>query len=78
MQALNMTSAHDHFITFSQVKYWRQGESMNVAKLADAEKKTTMKIHGLDSDTVYNVRVYGYSRGGEGLSSSPTVHFILG
>ena len=49
-----------------------------MALTVDCDKKTRVNIHGLDIDTVYNVRVFGYSRGGEGLSSSPTVQFILG
>ena len=44
----------------------------------DAEKKTHMELTNLDSGVLYNLRVRGYSRGGDGLASSPTIQFMLG
>ena len=44
----------------------------------DAEKKTHMELTDLESGVLYNLRVRGYSRGGDGLSSSPTIQFMLG
>ena len=60
------------------VKIWRVGENVYVAKEYDALKKSRLIIEELESDTLYNLRVYGYSRGGQGLMSSPGVQFILG
>ncbi len=44
----------------------------------DAEKKSYKKVTGLEQNVLYNLRVFGYSRGGEGLASSPSIQFILG
>ena len=60
------------------VRIWRVGENVYVAKEYDAWKKTTLVIEELETDTLYNLRVYGYSRGGQGLMSSPGVQFVLG
>lgn len=51
---------------------------MHVSEDYDAWKNTYVDIHDLEQGIVYNLRVFGYSRGGEGLKSSPTVQFILG
>ena len=37
-----------------------------------------MELTDLDSGVLYNLRVRGYSRGGDGLASSPTIQFMLG
>ena len=51
---------------------------MHVAEDYDALKDTQVQISGFEQGIIYNLRVFGYSRGGEGLKSSPTVEFILG
>ena len=61
-----------------QVEYWRSGETVYVAQMKDAEKKTHVELGGLESGVLYNLRVRGYSRGGDGLPSSPTIQFMLG
>ena len=35
-------------------------------------------ITGLEMNTLYDLRVFGYSRGGDGLQSSPGIEFVLG
>ena len=37
-----------------------------------------MYIDGLHPDNMYKLRVFGYSRGGDGTMSSPAVVFMLG
>ena len=44
----------------------------------DARKKTDYVVSGLSKNTMYELRVLGYSRGGDGLMSSPIIQFILG
>jgi hypothetical protein len=61
-----------------KVRYWLQGENIYAAQDLDAEKKTRIRIKNLIPKQVYNLRVLGYSRGGDGLMSSPTVQFVLG
>jgi len=57
---------------------WRRGENIYVAKDYDAGKKTRYVISDLDPNIVYELRVFGYSRGGVGLQSSPIIEFVLG
>ncbi len=61
-----------------QVEYWRSGETLYVSKKRDSGKKTHMRLSGLEQNVLYNLRVRGYSRGGDGLLSSPTIQFMLG
>ena len=44
----------------------------------DARKKTDYVVDGLEQNTMYELRVLGYSRGGDGLMSSPIIQFVLG
>ena len=60
------------------MRYWKNGESRYVAHDVNTEKKTNFHLKNLEQNVLYNLRVFGYSRGGEGLSSSPTVQFIIG
>ena len=61
-----------------QVRYWRRGENIYVAKNIDVGKQIRYVLRGLEQYTQYELRVYGYSRGGDGLQSSPTLEFIIG
>ncbi|ESO05253.1 hypothetical protein HELRODRAFT_185513 [Helobdella robusta] len=60
------------------VRYWRRGENIYVAKNVDAGKQIRYILSGLEQYVQYELRVYGYSRGGDGLQSSPTLEFIIG
>ena len=60
------------------VRWWPEGENLYVAQEIDVQKKTHLELGGLQSNQLYNLRVFGYSLGGEGKMSSPTVQFILG
>src|SRR6218665_644923 len=61
-----------------QVRIWRDGEEIKVATDYDAKKETDLVVNGLRPDIVYKLRVFGYSRGGQGAQSSPALKFMLG
>lgn len=60
------------------VRYWKRGENIYVATNRDAGKEIRYVLSGLEQFVQYELRVFGYSRGGDGLQSSPTMEFILG
>ena len=60
------------------MRFWRQDETRYEAIDVDAMKKTDFTVHGFEEGTMYEMRVLGYSRGGEGLASSPIIQFVLG
>ena len=62
----------------SQIRFWRQSENRYLASDVDARKKTDYVVDGLEQNTMYELRVLGYSRGGDGLMSSPIIQFVLG
>lgn len=52
---------------------------MRTAKDYDCGRRTWIMIEdNFQSDTTYNLRVFGYSRGGVGKMSSPLIKFVLG
>jgi len=60
------------------VRIWRQGTDIRYATDYDARKETDLYIEGLRPDILYKLRVYAYSRGGEGTMSSPALNFMTG
>jgi len=60
------------------VRYWLRGENIYVATNVDAGKSIRFVLGNLKQQTMYVMRVFGYSRGGDGLQSSPEVEFVLG
>jgi len=62
----------------SQVRYWERGQNLRVATNIDAGKAIQFQLSGLLQNIQYEMRIFGYSRGGDGLQSSPTMEFILG
>ncbi|XP_023930782.1 contactin [Lingula anatina] len=60
-----------------KVKYWRTSEKIIDAKDFDAGKDTFATISDLSAGESYYLRVYGYSRGGQGAMSSPMVMFVM-
>jgi len=60
------------------VRYWLRGENIYVARNIDAGKSIRFVLGGLKQQTMYVLRVFGYSRGGDGLQSSPEIEFVLG
>jgi len=60
------------------VYYWKQGETIYVAKSVDSMKVTRATVTDLEQKVLYNLRVLAYSRAGTGLFSSPTLQFVVG
>ena len=63
---------------FPQIRYWRQSENRYMSSDVDTYKKTNYVVDGLEKNVMYEMRVLGYSRGGDGLMSSPIIQVILG
>jgi len=61
-----------------QVRWWLRGENIYVAHNIDVGKAIRYVLDGLKQQVMYEIRVYGYSRGGDGLQSSPVLEFVLG
>jgi len=60
------------------VRYWERGQDLRVGTNLDAGKAIEFVLSGLKPNIQYQLRVFGVSRGGDGLQSSPTTEFILG
>ena len=61
-----------------QVRIWPSGSHIKVATDYDAKKNTELYIDDLNPDEQYKLRVFGYSRGGDGTMSSPAIYFQTG
>ena len=61
-----------------QVRWWLRGENIYVAHNIDVGKAIRYVLDGLKQQVMYEIRVFGYSRGGDGLQSSPVLEFVLG
>lgn len=61
-----------------KVRIWRYGTHIKVAEDYDSGKETEIRINNLNLHTTYKLRVFGYSRGGDGTMSSPSITFHLG
>ena len=57
---------------------WPDGTAIKNATNYNAKKETDLKIYSLHPEIHYKLRVFGYSRGGDGTMSSPAVEFQLG
>ena len=60
------------------MRWWLRGENIYVAHNIDVGKAIRYVLTGLKQQVMYQVRVFGYSRGGDGLQSHPTLEFVLG
>ncbi|BFY97822.1 hypothetical protein BsWGS_00861 [Bradybaena similaris] len=72
------TQIREEPLTGYMVQYWKSNENILSAKLVDFGKSNTGVIRNLSSSELYELRVYGYSRAGQGKRSSPTVYFTVG
>ena len=82
MPVINTSGLPPHpvmIILLLQVRIWRQGENVRTATDYDCGRRTWIIIDdNFQLDTTYNLRVFGYSRGGVGKMSSPLIKFVLG
>ncbi|CAD5115430.1 DgyrCDS4405 [Dimorphilus gyrociliatus] len=60
-----------------KVRIWRSGTHIKVADDYDAGKETEIRIRNMNPHNIYKLRVFGYSRGGDGTMSSPSIKFHL-
>ena len=60
------------------MRLWVDREDIKYAVDYNARKETDLYIDNLHPDIHYKLRVFGYSRGGDGTMSSPAVTFMLG
>jgi len=61
-----------------KVQVWEAQENILSAREIDFGKMPTGVIRNLTSSRIYQLRVYGYSRAGQGKRSSPTIQFTVG
>ncbi|XP_029636618.1 contactin [Octopus sinensis] len=59
------------------VKYWLVNDDIRQALQIDLGREVQGEIRNLRKGVVYNLRVIGYSRGGEGAKSSPVTQFTI-
>ncbi|XP_041371563.1 contactin-like [Gigantopelta aegis] len=72
------TALAEEAIRGYKLRYWESKESILTAKdVLTKEKETRAVISGIEGGVVYNLRVLGWSNGGDG-KKSPTVYFTLG
>lgn len=60
-----------------QLIYWKTGNDLRSAKSVVVGKVDSTVIPHVEKGIIYNLRVMGYSYGGDG-KKSPTVYFTLG
>lgn len=61
-----------------KVRYWPNSDDIRTATDVKTERAATEQIvYEIQKDVVYQCRVFGYSRGGDGRHSE-TVYFTLG
>ncbi|XP_052780285.1 contactin-like [Mya arenaria] len=60
-----------------KVKYWRETEDIRNAVIVDLERNVEGELFEIQTNTLYHLRVLGYSVGGEGKGSSPETLFSL-
>ncbi|KAK6970085.1 contactin [Biomphalaria glabrata] len=71
------TGSYEETIKGYKIRWWPINEDIRTANETIVAEKLTQKIlHGIQSGTVYSLRVMAYSRGGDG-RNSPTVYFTL-
>lgn len=72
------TGLQEESIVGYKLEYWPRGDSYRTALSVKTDSKmTNAVIYGIQKDTIYSLRVLGYSRGGYG-KKSPTQYFTLG
>ncbi|XP_067683459.1 contactin-like isoform X1 [Haliotis asinina] len=72
------TQVYEEPLQGYKVQYWRNAEDIRKAKVVDCEKNNHAILGNIDKDIIYQMRVFAYSRGGQGKMSSPATYFTLG
>ena len=78
-----MTGPQEEPIEGYKIRYWRQGEDIKAANdlilpMEFLDGNLFSLVGGLTPGQSYNLRVLGYSRGGDGRMSSPVWQFRMG
>ncbi|KAL8610221.1 hypothetical protein ACOMHN_038916 [Nucella lapillus] len=60
------------------IQYWPSGENIRRARNMDVGRDNFGTITNLTESILYQLRIFGYSRGGQGERSSPSVYFTVG
>lgn len=60
-----------------RIKYWRATDNIREARIVDIGRNSYGYIYNLERGIVYKLRVYGFSRGGDGKMSSPVTRFTI-
>ncbi|XP_025106853.1 contactin-like isoform X2 [Pomacea canaliculata] len=61
-----------------KVQYWPSGENIRKAQEMDIGRSNQALLTNVSESVLYELRIFGYSRGGQGKRSSPTVYFTVG
>ncbi|XP_046563536.1 contactin-like [Haliotis rubra] len=75
-RGISTTTQEEPLIGY-KVRYWPSTEDIRTARDAMAGKSSEVVIYGVYADFLYRLRVFGYSRGGDG-KMSPDVYYTLG
>ncbi|KAL3852170.1 hypothetical protein ACJMK2_015845 [Sinanodonta woodiana] len=73
-----ITRVHEEQLLGYKLRFWKDSDDIRNAEDVDVERRNDGIIYGIQSDTLYHLRVLAYSLGGDGAKSSPTVLFTLG
>lgn len=65
-------------VNLFQIRYWVFGTDIRNASDVDTGRTPNGRITGLQKNTLYNLRVLAYSRGGDGKMSMPPLYFSMG
>ncbi|XP_046353215.1 contactin-like [Haliotis rufescens] len=72
------TQVYEEPLQGYKVQYWRYAEDIRKAKMVDTEKNSQAILGNIEKGIIYQMRVFAYSRGGQGKMSSPATLFTLG
>ncbi|XP_071103024.1 contactin-like [Haliotis cracherodii] len=71
------TTTYEEPLIGYKVRHWAATDDIRTARDTKAGKTSEVVIYGVSANFLYRLRVFGYSRGGDG-KMSPDVYFTLG